>query len=157
LARTGAFDEGDLAFAALGEFLRKTALGLAAMLFVIRAYFPSEDADTGSGLVWIFAVLATTAIGLASSLFAGSLKLRWSWVDAAVIALMLLVAMSASHAAERRPAITMAWEWGGLGLLYLLVRNLPRGRGESAALAGSFSKSPMFGRCSSSGPTWSWR
>jgi hypothetical protein len=45
--------------------------------------------------------------------------------------------MSCSRAADRRPAITMAWEWGALGLLYLLVRNLPRGRGESATLAGA--------------------
>ena len=26
-----------------------------------RAYFPSEDADTGSGLIWVFAILATSA------------------------------------------------------------------------------------------------
>jgi O-antigen ligase len=129
--------EQDELLASIAEFLRKAALGLSAMLFVIRAYFPSEDADTGSGLVWVFAVLATTAIGLSSALIGGTLKLRWSWADASVIALMTLVAMSASHAADRRPAITMAWEWGALGLLYLLVRNLPKSRGESAALAGS--------------------
>ncbi len=45
--------------------------------------------------------------------------------------------MSASHAADRRPAITMAWEWGALGLLYVLVRNLPKSRAESATLAGA--------------------
>ena len=40
----------------------KQPLGLAAMLFVVRAYFPSEDADSGSGLVWVFAMLATSAL-----------------------------------------------------------------------------------------------
>ena len=130
-------DEPDETFAGLGEFLRKGALGLAAMLFVARAYFPSEDAESGTGLIWVFAMLATTAVAVASYLFAGKVRVRWSWADAAVLALMLLVAMSASHAADRRPAITMAWEWGALGLLYFLARNLPRTRGESATLAGA--------------------
>ena len=127
----------DETFARLGEFLRRAALGLTAMLVVSRAYFPSEDAQSGSGLIWVFAMLATSAIAIASYAFAGKLRVRWSWADAAVVALMLLVAVSASHAADRRPAITMAWEWGSLGFLYVLIRNLPRSRGESAALAGA--------------------
>ena len=49
---------------------------------------------------------------------------------------MLLVAASASHALDRRPAINLAWEWVALGLIYLLLRNLPRTRDESSALAG---------------------
>jgi O-antigen ligase len=129
--------ENDETFAQLGEFLRRVSLGLAAMLFVVRAYYWSEDAETGTGLVWVFAVLGTAAVAIASSLFAGTLRVRWSWADAAVLALMLLVALSSSHAAERRPAITMAWEWGALGILYFLIRNLPRTRGESATLAGA--------------------
>ena len=129
--------EADETFARIGEFLRRGALGLAGMLFVVRAYFPSEDAESGTGLIWVFAMLATSAIAIASYLFAGTFRVRWSWADAAVLALMLLVAMSASHAADRRPAITMAWEWGALGLLYFLARNLPRTRGESATLAGA--------------------
>jgi O-antigen ligase/tetratricopeptide (TPR) repeat protein len=129
--------EGDETFARLGEYLRRAALGLAAMLFVARAYFPSEDAESGSGLVWVLLMLATSAIAVASYLFAGTFRVRRSWADAAVLALMVLVASSASHAADRRPAITMAWEWGSLGLLYFLIRNLPRSRGESAALLGA--------------------
>lgn len=129
--------EPDEAFAKLGEFLRRSALGLAAMLFVARAYYPSEDAETGTGLAWVFAMLVASALAIASTLFSGSLRVRWSWADAAVLILMALVALSASHAADRRPAITMAWEWGGLALLYLLMRNLPRGRAESATLAGA--------------------
>ncbi len=130
-------EPGDEAFAKLGEALRRIALGLAGMLFVSRAYFPSEDADSGSGLVWVLAMLATSAIAIASYLFTGTFRVRWSWADAAVLALMLLVGASASHAAERRSAITMAWEWGALGLLYFMVRNLPRTRAESATLAGA--------------------
>ena len=124
-------------FAWLGERLRRVALGLTAMLFVVRAYFPSEDAESGSGLIWVFAILATSAIAIFSFLFSGTTRLRWSWADAAVLALILLVGMSSSHAADRRPAITMAWEWAGLGLLYFLSRNLPRTRAESATMAGA--------------------
>ncbi len=73
---------------------------------------------------------------MASNLLAGVTRFRWSWVDLLVYGLIVLVGLSAGHAADRRAAITMAWEWGGLGLLYALVRNLPRTRGESATLAG---------------------
>jgi O-antigen ligase len=110
---------------------------VVALLIVARAYYPSEDAETGSGLIWVFGLLAASSVWVASMLFAGSTRLRWSWADAAVLALMVLVGMSASHAADRRPAITMAWEWGGLGLLYFLARNLPRTRAESATMAGA--------------------
>jgi O-antigen ligase/tetratricopeptide (TPR) repeat protein len=135
--RPGLEAEGDETFARLGEFLRRGSLGLAGMLFVARAYFPSENAESGTGLIWVFAMLATSALAIASILFTGTFRVRWSWADGAVLALMVLVALSASHAADRRPAITMAWEWGALGMLYFLVRNLPRTRGESAALAGA--------------------
>jgi len=107
------------------------------MLLVARAYYWSEDAREGTGLVWVFALLATSALAVASWLFAGTTRLRWSWADAAILALVVLVGAASLHAAERRPAIAMAWEWGGLGLLYFLARNLPRTRAESATLAGA--------------------
>ena len=113
------------------------SLGLLAILFVSRAYFPSEDAPTGSGLLWTTLMIGVTAIGIASLLLAGKTRLRWSWADGAVIALMMLVGWSVSNAPERRPAITMAWEWAGLGMMYLLARNLPRTRAESSALAAA--------------------
>jgi O-antigen ligase/tetratricopeptide (TPR) repeat protein len=48
-----------------------------------------------------------------------------------------LVASSATHALDRRPAINLAWEWIALGMTYLLLRHLPRTRGESSALAAA--------------------
>ena len=50
---------------------------------------------------------------------------------------MVLVAISAMHALDRRPAINLAWEWVALGFVYLLLRNLPRTRDESSVLAGA--------------------
>ena len=129
--------EANDTFGWLGERLRRLALGLTAMLLVARAYYPSEDAPEGPGLVWVFAVLGVSALAVASWLLSGTTRLRWSPADAAVLALAGLVALAGTHAAQRRPAITMAWEWGGLALLYFLARNLPRTRAESATFAAA--------------------
>lgn len=107
-----------------------------ALLVVARAYYPSEDAEAGSGLVWLLCLLGAAGLAVAANLLSGATRFRWSWADPLVLALILLVAASAGHAADRRSAITMAWEWGGLGLLFFLTRNLPRSRGEATALAG---------------------
>lgn len=122
----------------LAERLRRLALGLLAALLVARAYWPSEPdlkAGAGSGLVWVFAILLVAALALASSFAARRLTFRFSWVDAAVIALVFLVASSARMAVDWRIGVNLAWEWVGLGTAYLLLRNLPRSRAESSALA----------------------
>ncbi|MDR3633791.1 MAG: O-antigen ligase family protein [Isosphaeraceae bacterium] len=127
-------------FAWLGERLRRVALGLTVALVTMRVYWPSEP-DTregaGGGLYWVLGLLIATIVALAAGFVSGRPRPRWSWTDAAVIALISLVGLSARHAADVRPAYNLAWEWVGLGLAYLLVRNLPRTRGESSALAGA--------------------
>src|SRR5436309_15786843 len=93
-------DGDSLAPARLGECLRRLALGLTAALVTARAYWPSEPdlkAEAGSGLDWALAILLVTGVAVASALVGGRLRLRWSWTDAAVIALMFLVGISATH------------------------------------------------------------
>ena len=124
----------DLFTPGLDEFARRAALGSLALLVVARAYYPSEDAETGSGLVWVLLLLMVTGLAIVANLVTGVTRFRWSWVDLSVVVLVVLVGFSAGHAADRRAAITMAWEWGGMGLLYLLTRSLPRTRAESSAL-----------------------
>ena len=122
----------------LAERLRRLALGLLAALLVARAYWPSEPdlkAGAGDGLGWVFAVLLVAALALASSFAARRLTFRFSWVDAAVVGLVFLVASSARMAVDWRVGVNLAWEWVGLGTAYLLLRNLPRSRAESSALA----------------------
>ncbi len=126
---------------AVAEVLRRTALGLAAALIVARAYWPAEfrsEEDSGGGLLWALLMLAVAFMGVASQWLGGGLRVRRSWADVGVIALVALVALSASHAAERRIAINLAWEWVGVGIAYLAIRNLPRGRAESQVLVGAF-------------------
>ncbi len=48
---------------------------------------------------------------------------------------MFLVAVSARRAGDWRIGVNLAWEWAAMGVAYFLLRWLPRGRGESAALA----------------------
>jgi O-Antigen ligase len=124
----------------LAERLRRLALGLTAALITARAFFPSEPnlrEGAGDGLVWVLLVLVAVGIALAVPLLNGRLRFRWSATDAFVIATMAFVVASASHSLDRRPAISLAWEWAALGSVYLLLRNLPRTRNESSALAGA--------------------
>ena len=114
------------------------ALGLTAALIAARAYWPSElnlKLEAGSGLEWARGMLVVTGLAVAAALVGGRLRIRWSWTDAAAVALWVMVGLSAAEAAARRPAINLAWEWGAVGLAYLLVRSLPRTRAESAVLA----------------------
>ena len=123
----------------MSERVRRMALGLTAALMTARAFWPSEPdlrEGAGSGLYWVFVVFIAFGLALTSALVGGRFRFRWSWTDAMVVGLMFLVAVSASHALDRRPAINLAWEWIALGLVYLLLRNLPRTRDESSALAG---------------------
>ena len=126
--------------AALGERLRRAALGLTSALIVVRAYWPAEygiESRSGSGLCWSLLMLVAAILALTGMWLEGGLRLRLSWADAGVVSLIVLVGISASHAAERRIAINFAWDWAGVGLGYLLMRNLPRTRSENAALAGA--------------------
>jgi hypothetical protein len=135
-------DESDSAgsMARLGERLRRAALGLTAALITARAYATSEpdlERGAGAGLYWVLALLVVAGLAIAAGFVGGRFRFRWSWADAAVVALVVLVAASSTHAWDRRPAINLAWEWIALGVAYLLVRNLPRTRNESSVLAGA--------------------
>lgn len=135
-------DEPDSAPSAarLGEQVRRAALGLTAALLTARAYTTSEpdlERGAGAGLTWVLAVLIVAGLALAAGLIGGRFRFRWGWADLAVVALTVLVAFSSLHSLDRRPAINLAWEWIALGVMYLLLRNLPRTRAESSVLAGA--------------------
>lgn len=105
-----------------------------------RAYWPGEPdyrEDSGAGLVWVLAVLVVAGIALAASLVGGKLRLRVSLADAAFLTLVGLVGLSVRQALDVRPAINLGWEWGAVGFLYVLARNLPKTRGESVVILGA--------------------
>jgi hypothetical protein len=137
-------DSGNSEFAAaadrIGERMRRVALGLFAALVTARPYWPSEvdpDKVSGSGLVWTVAVILVAGLAIAATLCGGKFRYRLSWTDLAVVTLMFLVGLSSVQGTERRLAINLAWEWAGLGFAFVLMRYLPRTRGESIVLAGA--------------------
>ncbi len=133
-------DAGDDPAARAGELVRRAALGLAGALMVARMYFPGEGVDeesSASGLGWTLAVLVAAGLAAIGPLVSGRARLRWAWPDLAMLAMTLLVGLSAGWANERRVAINLAWQWGGVAILYVLLRVLPRGPGEARALLGS--------------------
>src|SRR5262245_46036495 len=108
----------DRAASRLGERLRRVALGLTAALVTARAFWPSEPdlkAGAGAGLTWVLVLLAVAGLGLGAALVGGRCRFRWSWTDGFVVAMIVLVAISSSHAVDRRPAINLAWEWVAVG------------------------------------------
>ncbi len=132
-------DDGERSAATVGEQIRRLSLGLFAALISARSYWPSEidpSQASGSGLLWVLAMMMVAGLWIASSFVSGRFRFRWSWTDAAVLALVLLVGLSSTRGLDRRLAINLAWEWAGLGVAYVLARNLPRTRGESTVLAG---------------------
>jgi hypothetical protein len=143
-ARSRAFDRDEpddgRSAAVMGERIRRIALGLTAALLTARAYWPSEPdvrIGAGTGLLWVLGVLFALGLALAGSFVGGKFRWRWSWTDVALALLVALVAFSANHAIDRRPAINLAWEWVALGVAYFLIRNLPRTRQESSAVVGA--------------------
>ncbi len=141
-ARAAVLDEPDPSgtAAVVGERVRRVALALIAALITARAYTTSEpdmDYGAGGGLYWVLGLLVVAGLAIAAGMIGGRFRFRWSWTDAAVVTLMVVVALSSMHSMDRLPAINLAWEWIALGVAYLLLRNLPRIRDESSILAGA--------------------
>ena len=125
---------------ATGELLRKAALGLTAALIVARMFWPGElvrEEHSASGSSWIAALFVALGLALASMLVGGRARVRWSGADGAFYLLMFLVGLSSARGAERRVAINLAWEWGGVAIAYFLARTLPRSRAETTTLLGA--------------------
>lgn len=124
-----------------GERLRRAALGLTAALIAARSYWPAEyhdEANSGDGLGWTLAVLVASALAVLAGFVGGRLRLRLAPADLVILLLFSLVGLSAQHAAAPRVALNLAWEWLAVGGLYVLIRQLPRSRDESQALAAVF-------------------
>jgi O-antigen ligase len=87
--------------------------------------------------MWVAALIVVLGVAVASALIGGRFRFRFSLIDVLIVAMATIIALSANHAVDRRPAINLAWEWVAVAIFYLLYRNLPRTRAESQALAGA--------------------
>jgi O-antigen ligase len=115
-------------------------VGLVA-IYAARLLFPSESvAMFGDGLAL---VMLWIVLGLGWILMA-VWRGRWEWragaTELAVLVLLVLHTVSAlwavGHGAPR-PAVNMLWEWIGLGVGFLLARQLIRTAGEARAVAAA--------------------
>ncbi|MBN1395968.1 MAG: O-antigen ligase family protein [Pirellulales bacterium] len=136
--------------------MRSWLLFAIAALLVSRPLYPSESAAThGDGLsavvLWIalaaFWLLGAVgrhkhsppSLGEGSGVKAASrFPLRFRWIDAAVLILVVCYGASTLWAVGHgtpRPALNVFWEWVALGLCFLLARQLIETPREARAMA----------------------
>lgn len=109
-----------------------TALIVASVLLPADSIAAPEGA--GLPLVALTLLLAVVFCGLA---VAGRIHaLRFGIVEWAVVALVALTGIAAVVSVRygARPAVNMAWQWTGLGIGYLLTRQLVRTAAECRAI-----------------------
>ncbi len=121
-----------------GQRLRPWLLGGACALVVARPLFPSESAVLrGDGLPVVMLWIALAVFWLLGAIGHRGFRVRLGWIDVAVLLAVGLHTLSgvwaATHASPR-PALNALWEWIGLGLSFLLVRQLVLGRREARAV-----------------------
>jgi hypothetical protein len=108
--------------------LRPWLLGGMMALWVARPLFPSESAaQHGDGLSMVMLWIALGIFWLLGAIGRPRFTLRFGWTDAAVLLLVGWHTASALWATKHgtpRPAVNMLWEWIGLGLAFLLARQL---------------------------------
>ena len=107
-------------------------------------------AQEGQGLVFPLLWSILVLVWLLGGIRDGGIALRWAKVDWFVLALFAwhtAMAAVACFQASPRPAINMGCEWLGLGLSYLLLRQLLRteleARAATAALLASAVRGPV--------------
>jgi tetratricopeptide (TPR) repeat protein len=129
---------GPLRAALPGERLRPWLLGGITALYVARPLFPSESvAADGDGLTVVMLWIALAVFWLLGAIGRPKFSLRFGWTDAAVLLLMVwhtAAALWATQHGTPRPAVNMLWEWIGLGLCFLLTRQLLNSAREARAM-----------------------
>ncbi len=117
---------------------RPWLLAGAVALLVARPLYPSETpGETGDGLPIVMLWLALAVVWMLGLLGRPKFTVRFGLLDGIVVFLVLwhvgsaLLGASRSHA---RPAVNMLWEWVGLGVVFVLVRQWLSGQREIRAV-----------------------
>ncbi len=118
-------DRTELSGLPRSELLRSLAAWLTLVVAASRPLFPSEDAASGSGLLFVLLALLPLAPWAAAALLEAE-RIRWNYsaVDLPLAALVVWCFVSAFQAAARGPAVALALEWLGLAVLFWSVRTL---------------------------------
>ncbi len=81
----------------------------------------------GDGLPVVMLWIALTVLWLLAAIGRPKWEVRFGWVDAAVCLLVgwhTVAGIAAAFSGSARPAVNMTWEWIGMGLSFLLARQL---------------------------------
>lgn len=106
-------------------------------LFVARPLFPTEAANYGDGLPVVMLWIALAVLWLLAAVGQPQWKVRSGWIDAGVCVLVAwhtVAGIAAIFSGSPRPAANMTWEWIGMGLSFLLARQLIVTRREARAV-----------------------
>src|SRR5579872_792713 len=120
--------QGEAPRAERAGWLITAARGLVAMTVIARLLTPTDGAAVGE-TIWVaqLALLALVVWGIAV-FRSGMVRFEFDWVDGAVVLLVAgqLVGAICVLATEgdKRAAVTMLWEWCGLGATFFLARRL---------------------------------
>lgn len=99
--------------------------GLAALL-VATPLVPSESTgELGVGAIWVTVALIVCAGWLVTALIRRKTDIRFGAIDALVVLMIALIALSALVMMRQgcaRATINMAWQWVGFGALFFLAR-----------------------------------
>ncbi len=126
-----------------GERLRPLWLGGVTALFVATPLVPSEAAHSGRaaqsglGITLLMAWFVLCAAFLITAALQRNMRLRLGATEIALlvfIALHTLSALVLADAGQPRQTLNMLWQWIGLGVAYLLVRQVVRTPEESRAV-----------------------
>ncbi|MBU4271152.1 MAG: hypothetical protein KKA28_04735, partial [Planctomycetes bacterium] len=124
---------------AVSHGMRPWLLCAMTALLVARPLFPSESAAThGDGLSTVMLWIALAVFWLLGAIGRPKLAVRFGWIAAAVVLLLVCYAAATLWAVRHgspRPAINVLWEWIGLGLCFLLARQLIDTQREARAVA----------------------
>ncbi|HJT31692.1 MAG TPA: O-antigen ligase family protein, partial [Pirellulales bacterium] len=120
--------------------LRPMLLGALVAVFVARPLLVSESAATvaGDGLPFVMLTLVLAIVWWAAGTARPRFPARLGWVDLAWLALIAWQAagtLLAVRTGAARAAINVCWEWVGLGLGFVLLRQLIADDRELRALA----------------------
>lgn len=109
--------------------LRPMLLGALVAIFVARPLLVSESAATvaGDGLPFVMLTLVLAIVWWAAAMARPRFAARLGWVDLAWLALIAWQAagtLLVIRTGAARAAINVCWEWAGLGLGFVLLRQL---------------------------------
>lgn len=113
-------------------------LAAIAALYAGRPMLASEGAALlGDGQTWVMLWLLLASIILLGAVSKGRLAAPLTWIDAAVLALIVwhtIAALAAVRSGSPRPTVNMLWEWIGLAAGYFCVRQVAGGNRAARAL-----------------------